>query len=71
MSEEREIPKPTLEQALDKLRNLPDFQVVIAFVSDEREEMIARFATVINDGEAMKTAGAVAAYDRVLTTFRG
>jgi len=65
------IPQPTLEQALDQLRTLPTFQQVIAFVEDEREDMIGRFANVTNDGEAMKTAGAVAAIDRILSAFRG
>ena len=65
------IPQPTLEQALEQLRNLPTFQQVVGFVTDEREDMIARFSTVTNDGEAMKTAGGVAAIDRILAAFRG
>ena len=65
------LPTPTLEQALEQLRHLPTFQQVLAFVADEREDMIGRFATVTNDGEAMKTAGAVAAIDRILSAFRG
>lgn len=66
-----ELPRPTLEEALAQLRNLPTFQQVIEFIGEEREEMIGKFASVINDGEAMKTAGAVAAIDRVLMAFRG
>lgn len=65
------IPQPTLEQALEQLRNLPTFQQVVGFVTDEREDMIARFSTVTNDGEAMKTAGGVAAIDRILAAMRG
>jgi len=65
------LPQPTLEQALERLRDLPTFQQVIEFVAEEREDMIARFATVTNDGEAMKTAGGVAAIDRILSAFRG
>ena len=65
------LPQPTLEQALEQLRNLPTFHQVIQFVNDEREDMIGRFATVTNDGEAMKTAGAVAAIDRILSAFQG
>jgi len=65
------LPQPTLEQALERLRDLPTFQQVIEYVHEEREGMIAKFASVINDGEAMKTAGAVAAIDRVLSAFRG
>lgn len=65
------IPQPTLEQALEQLRNLPTFQQVVEFVTDEREDMIARFSTVTNDGEAMKTAGGVAAIDRILAAVRG
>lgn len=65
------IPQPTLEQALEQLRNLPTFQQVVEFVTDEREDMIARFSTVTNDGEAMKTAGGVAAIDRILAAMRG
>lgn len=71
MSDTKDLPKPTLEDALSKLRHLPDFQLVLEFVREEREDMIGRFASVINDGEAMKTAGAVAAIDRILTTFQG
>lgn len=65
------MPQPTLEQALEQLRNLPTFQQVVEFVTDEREDMIARFSTVTNDGEAMKTAGGVAAIDRILAALRG
>ena len=65
------MPHPTLEQALEQLRNLPTFQQVVEFVTDEREDMIARFSTVTNDGEAMKTAGGVAAIDRILAAMRG
>ena len=65
------LPQPTLEQALERLRDLPTFQQVIEYVHEEREGMIAKFASVINDGEAIKTAGAVAAFDLILATFRG
>lgn len=65
------IPQPTLEQALEQLRNLPTFRQVIEYVEEEREDMIARFSTVTNDGEAMKTAGAIAGIDRILSAFRG
>lgn len=66
-----DIPKPTLEEALKKLRHHPDFMVVMEFVEEEREEMIGKFANVVNDGEAMKTAGAVAMADRLLVALRG
>ena len=65
------LPQPTLEQALERLRDLPTFQQVIEYVHEEREGMIAKFASVINDGEAIKTAGAVAAFALILATFRG
>lgn len=68
---DQDLPKPTLEEVLPKLRNLPDFLLVIEYVKQEREDMIGRFASVINDGEAMKTAGGVAMADRIWTTLQG
>jgi hypothetical protein len=71
MSDSEQLPEMSFDKALENLRMLPSFQQVIAFVMEEREDMIGRFGSVINDGEAMKTAGAVAAYDKVLVTLRG
>lgn len=71
MSADPDIPKPTLEDVLKRQRLNPDFRVILEFLREEREEMIAKFASVTNDGEAMKTAGAVAMADRILVTLRG
>ena len=51
------LPELTLEESLERLRNLPAFQQVVEYVHEEREGMIAKFASVINDGEAKEFAG--------------
>lgn len=71
MSEQHDIPKPSIDEAVVMLKGHPAFEAIVDYICDEREDMIGKFAQAINDGEAMKTAGAVAALDRIRSVFIG
>jgi hypothetical protein len=64
-------PRPELHEAIAMLKGHPALEAIIASIADEREAMIGRFASCVNDGEAMKTAGGVAAIDRILGSLQG
>lgn len=60
-----EVPKPTLEQSLERLRNLDEFRVVCDYIKDEREAAISRLFDAPTGEEAMKLAGIVSGYSNL------
>ena len=66
-----DAPEIPLEDALKRLRNLPDFHVLIAKVHMEREVYIKAMETVTTDLMAMKNCGSIVGVDLILDMIEG
>jgi len=60
------IPKPTIEQAIQDLRERDSYKVLIGFLRAEREAMFAQFGPISDPNEIIKLAGGIARLDEVI-----
>lgn len=61
------LPKPTLDAALADLATNDSFKVVLKFIRDSREGMIADLGSCENPHDVMKNAGGIARMDELLS----
>jgi len=66
-----DTPEIPLEDALTRLRMLPDFSLIIGHVRSERETYIAAQYETTTGEMAMKHSGAIVALDFLLKTLEG
>jgi len=66
-----DAPKIPVEDALTRLRMLPDFSLVIDHVRGERETYISAQYETTTGEMAMKHSGAIVALDFLLKTLEG
>lgn len=64
-------PRPTLEQSLERLRNLEEFAVLCDAIRRMREEAIADIGTAPDAFEVGKAAGGVRAFDDLFRDLLG
>jgi hypothetical protein len=62
-----EIPKPTIQQAIEALSDRDEFKAVVQFVRDERERFLGDFRQCADSHEVMKVCGSIATLDELLT----
>lgn len=67
---ENEETTPTLDQALDRLRGLQEWDIVIEYLEFEREQCFNDFGKISNGEESMKLAGNIAKLSEIITLFR-
>jgi hypothetical protein len=60
------IPKPTIQQAVEALRDRDEYRVIVQFVRDERERLFGDLGPAETPNEVMKIAGGVARLDELL-----
>jgi hypothetical protein len=60
------IPKPTIQQAVEALRDRDEYRVIVQFVRDERERIFGDLGPAETPNEVMKIAGGVARLDELL-----
>jgi len=60
------IPKPTIQQAVEALRDRDEFRTIVQFVRDERERLFGDLGPAETPNEVMKIAGGVARLDELL-----
>ena len=60
------ISKPTLDAALRTLADREEYQVIVAFIRDEREKFFGDLRMSESSNDVMKIAGSVAALDELL-----
>ena len=63
--------RPSLEDSLEKLRNLDEFAVVCEEVIQERETAISKLWDAPDAHETAKLAGVVTAYDNLHALLSG
>lgn len=60
------IPKPTIQEACDALRDRDEYKVILQFLRDERERFFGDVRHCADSNDVMKIAGSVAALDELL-----
>ena len=62
-----QLPKPTIQQAIESLSDRDEFKVIVQFVCDERERFFADLRQCTETNEVMKVAGSIATLDELLS----
>lgn len=60
------LPKPSLPEAIAALRDRDEYQVILAYLRDERERFFADLRQCADSNDVMKIAGSVATIDEIL-----
>jgi hypothetical protein len=61
------IPKPTIEQAIQDLRERDSYKVLIGFLRAEREAMFSQFGPISDPTEIIKLAARIGNLDEVIS----
>ena len=62
-----QLPKPTIQQAIESLSDRDEFKAIVQFVRDERERFFADLRQCTETNEVMKVAGSIATLDELLS----
>lgn len=60
------IPRPTIQQAVEALRDRDEYKTIVQFVYDERDRLFGDLGPAETPNEVMKIAGGVARLDELL-----
>lgn len=60
------IPRPTLDQALERLQTMDEFKTVVNYLKMERELMLSDFSTLDDEKSVMKHVGGISRLDEVI-----
>lgn len=60
------IPRPTLNQALERLHTMDEFKTVIDFLKGEREAMLGDFSIMDDEKSVMKHVGGISRLDEII-----
>jgi histidinol-phosphate/aromatic aminotransferase/cobyric acid decarboxylase-like protein len=61
-----QIPTPTVNEAVQILRDRDEFKAVIKFIKDERERFFSDLRQAENERDVMKIVGSVSTLDELL-----
>lgn len=62
-----QLPKPTIQQAVESLSDRDEFKAIVQFIRDERERFFGDLRQCSEPNEIMKVAGSVATLDELLS----
>jgi hypothetical protein len=60
------IPKPTIQQAVEALRDRDEYRTIVNFIEDERDRLFGDLGPAETPNEVMKIAGGVSRLDELL-----
>jgi histidinol-phosphate/aromatic aminotransferase/cobyric acid decarboxylase-like protein len=63
------IPKPTIQVAVEALRDREEYHAILQFIHDEREKFFGDLRLCESSNDVMKVAGSVAALDELLSVL--
>jgi len=63
------IPKPTIQVAVEALRDREEYASILQFIRDEREKFFGDLRLCESSNDVMKVAGSVAALDELLSVL--
>lgn len=62
-----QLPKPTIQQAVESLSDRDEFKAIVQFVRDERERFFGDLRQCAEQNEVMKIVGSVSTLDELLS----
>jgi len=62
-----QLPKPTIQQAVESLSDRDEFKAIVQFIRDERERFFADLRQCVETNEVMKIVGSVSTLDELLS----
>lgn len=60
------LPKPTIQEACDALRNRDEYKAILLFLREERERAFGDMRQCSDSNDVMKVAGSIATLDEVI-----
>ena len=63
------IPKPSIQVAVEALRDREEYAAILQFIHDEREKFFGDLRMCESSNDVMKIAGSVAALDELLSVL--
>jgi hypothetical protein len=63
------LPKPTIQQSVEALRDREEYHSIVQFIRDEREKFFGDLRLCESSNDVMKVAGSVAALDELLSVL--
>jgi histidinol-phosphate/aromatic aminotransferase/cobyric acid decarboxylase-like protein len=63
------IPKPSIQVAVEALRDREEYAAILQFIHDEREKFFGDLRLCESSNDVMKVAGSVAALDELLSVL--
>jgi len=62
-----QLPKPTIQQAIESLSDRDEFKAIVQFIRDERERFFTDLRQCVETNEVMKIVGSVSTLDELLS----
>jgi len=62
-----QLPKPTIQQAVESLSDRDEFKAIVQFIRDERERFFADLRQCSETNDLMKIVGSVSTLDELLS----
>jgi len=62
-----QLPKPTIQQAVESLSDRDEFKAIVQFIRDERERFFADLRQCVETNDVMKIVGSVSMLDELLS----
>ena len=62
-----QLPKPTIQQAVESLSDRDEFKAIVQFIRDERERFFGDLRQCAEQNEVMKIVGSVSTLDELLS----
>jgi hypothetical protein len=60
------LPKPSVQESIEALRDRDEYKVIVQFLRDERERFFGDLRQCANESDVMKCVGSVATLDELL-----
>ena len=60
------LPKPSVQESIEALRDRDEYKVIIQFLRDERERFFGDLRQCATESDVMKCVGSVATLDELL-----
>jgi len=66
-----QIPKPSIQEACDALRDRDEYRAIVQYLRDERDRFFSDLRICVDSNDVMKLAGSIATLDEVVALLSG
>jgi histidinol-phosphate/aromatic aminotransferase/cobyric acid decarboxylase-like protein len=61
-----QLPKPSIQEACDALRDRDEYRAIVQYLRDERDRFFSDLRMCSDANDVMKVAGSIAALDEIV-----